>query len=238
MSEDTAIGYVYILENDSMPGTIKIGRTSRDSVERARELSSATGVPTPFKVAFELPSAEYEKLEREMHIRLANYRVASNREFFKYPVDKAISLLGKLETEKQNGIGTEVVRGENNFITRVLDFFRRFSQPKREESSKIEFKRKVAKTETAEKSSEFSTPNPSGTPQKSHIIIKDRTLQSEHNHNSGTPSLNGKPYYSEENGFYWAANHQGIAECVPQHIKRIIHHEELEIASTREALEQ
>jgi hypothetical protein len=50
--------------------------------------------------------------------------------------------------------------------------------------------------------------------------------------------LNGNPYYIEENGFYWAANHQGIAECVPQHIKRIIHNEELEIASTRDELEQ
>ena len=71
MPEEIAIGYVYILENDAMPGLIKIGKTSRDSVERARELSATTGVPTPFKVAFELSSEEYEKLEREMHNRLA-----------------------------------------------------------------------------------------------------------------------------------------------------------------------
>ena len=63
-------------------------------------------------------------------------------------------------------------------------------------------------------------------------------MQNEHSENMVEPSLNGNPYYSEENGFYWAANHQGIAECVPQHIKRIIHNEELEIASTRDELEQ
>ena len=51
------------------------------------------------------------------------------------------------------------------------------------------------------------------------------------------PSLNGNPYYSEQNGFYWAANHQGIAECVPQHVKHIISHEELEIKSSREQLQ-
>lgn len=105
MYEETAIGYVYILENDSMSGLIKIGKTSHNSSERARELSGTTGVPTPFKVVFEFRSKEYEKLEREMHSRLADYRVTSNREFFKYPVDKAISLLKKLDTEKQNGRG-------------------------------------------------------------------------------------------------------------------------------------
>ncbi|WP_266296794.1 hypothetical protein [Pectobacterium parmentieri] len=34
-----------------MSGSIKIGRTLRDSRLRARELSS-TGIPTPFQVAF------------------------------------------------------------------------------------------------------------------------------------------------------------------------------------------
>ena len=47
-------------------------------------------------------------------------------------------------------------------------------------------------------------------------------------------SLNGQPYYSEASGFYWAANHQGMAECVPQHVKRIISDEELQVQSNRE----
>ncbi len=49
--------------------------------------------------------------------------------------------------------------------------------------------------------------------------------------------LDDQPYYSEASGFYWAANHQGMAECVPQHVKRIISDEELQIQSNREQLQ-
>ncbi len=38
-------GYIYIISNPSMPGLVKIGRTSRDPQTRLRELNSATGVP-------------------------------------------------------------------------------------------------------------------------------------------------------------------------------------------------
>lgn len=116
-----------------------------------------------------------------------------------------------------------VVEGENNLVTRLLDFFRRFSRPKRSDGEDVD--------------GGSVAPTPPVTPPKPRIIIKDRPLQSEYRENTVEPSLNGKPYYSEQNGFSWAANHQGIAECVPQHIKRIIHNEELEILSTRDELE-
>lgn len=68
------MGYVYILQNDSMPGLLKIGKTARNSRERAKELSKSTGVPTPFRVVFDLSSDRYEILEREVHSKLARYR--------------------------------------------------------------------------------------------------------------------------------------------------------------------
>ena len=120
-----------------------------------------------------------------------------------------------------------VVKSENNVITHMLDFFRGISQLEREESSKIKSDGKVTEPQPSRKS---NPPN---------IIIQDRTLQNGNRENSTIePSLNGKPYYSEQNGFYWAANHQGIAECLPQHIKRIIHNEEVEIASTRDEIDE
>lgn len=88
-------GYVYILTNSSMPNLIKIGKTARDSRERAKELSK-TSVPTPFKVAFEIFSINYNELEKNIHDELSDFRVSSNREFFTYPLDKAILLLQKL----------------------------------------------------------------------------------------------------------------------------------------------
>lgn len=94
-------GYVYILVNPSMPGLIKIGRTLRDSRMRARELSS-TGVPTPFQVAFELFDEQHDDLEARIHCELTDYRISTSREFFRYPLDKAIALLIQLAKPIQN----------------------------------------------------------------------------------------------------------------------------------------
>jgi hypothetical protein len=92
-----ASGYVYILTNVSLPGMIKVGRTLRDSRSRARELFT-TGLPTPFQVAFEIFSDEHEKLEADFHQELHDFRISNNREFFKYPLDKAIALLQNLNS--------------------------------------------------------------------------------------------------------------------------------------------
>nr|WP_319573143.1 GIY-YIG nuclease family protein [uncultured Draconibacterium sp.] len=88
-------GYVYILTNSSMPDLIKIGKTARDSRTRAKELST-TSIPTPFKVAFEIFSSDYENIERKAHASLEDFRVNQNREFFRYPLNEAIELLQRL----------------------------------------------------------------------------------------------------------------------------------------------
>lgn len=93
------MGYVYILENDSMPGLIKIGKTARNSRERAKELSNSTSVPTPFKVVFELSSDKYEILEREVHSKLSRCRVGDNREFFKCTAKIAIKAIKEIHSE-------------------------------------------------------------------------------------------------------------------------------------------
>lgn len=93
------MGYVYILQNDSMPGLLKIGKTARNSRERAKELSSSTSVPTPFRVVFELSSDRYEILEREVHNKLARCRVGSKREFFKCTVGIAKKALKEVYSE-------------------------------------------------------------------------------------------------------------------------------------------
>ena len=93
------MGYVYILQNDSMPGLLKIGKTARNSRERAKELSSSTSVPTPFRVVFELSSDRYEILEREVHNKLSRHRVGDNREFFKCTAGIAIKAIQEIHSE-------------------------------------------------------------------------------------------------------------------------------------------
>ena len=120
-----------------------------------------------------------------------------------------------------------VVKNENNLITRLSDFFGQISQPKPDKSTEVKSVKPDGKTTETEMSRKPST------------IIKDRPLQNGNREDTTIkPGLNGKPYYSEQNGFYWAANHQGNAECVPQHIKRIIHNEEVEIATTRDEIDE
>lgn len=76
-------GFVYVLTNDLMPRCVKVGCTTRDPQQRARELSTSTGVPAPFRVA--LYGAADENLrghEAEMHLCLAPWRLTQSREFF------------------------------------------------------------------------------------------------------------------------------------------------------------
>ena len=77
-----ASGCIYILENDAMPGLYKIGWTERSPEERAKELSG-TGLPSPYRVAFSKSTNLTGEVEKEIHKHLDEYRLRSNREFFK-----------------------------------------------------------------------------------------------------------------------------------------------------------
>lgn len=74
-------GYVYILKNPSMPGLLKIGKTTRSVEQRCHELWQ-TGVPTPFEVVEEVCSPNCHELEAWMHNRFKDHRVTVSREFF------------------------------------------------------------------------------------------------------------------------------------------------------------
>jgi hypothetical protein len=77
-------GYIYCLTNASMPGIVKIGMTLDDPESRARELSSVTGVPTPFCVAISKRIVRPHEKERAIHDLLSTlgFRVNDKREFF------------------------------------------------------------------------------------------------------------------------------------------------------------
>lgn len=85
-------GYVYVLSNPSMPGVLKIGKTTRDVNARANELYQ-TGVPTPFKVEHHVYAPDCDHLEAAVHHHLAKDRPDPAREFFSTPLEAAIELI-------------------------------------------------------------------------------------------------------------------------------------------------
>lgn len=81
-------GHVYILKNKSMPGLLKIGKTTRSVQQRCDELWQ-TGVPTSFEVAHSVLSPDCDELESWVHKALSKYRVSDNREFFTVELNDA-----------------------------------------------------------------------------------------------------------------------------------------------------
>ncbi|WP_298127162.1 GIY-YIG nuclease family protein [Brevundimonas sp.] len=98
MFEETAPanpeGIVYVLTNEAMPGLVKIGRTSGETVERrVAELSRATGVPLPFRVAVARRVHDAAKVERALHVAFGRQRVNPSREFFTAEAFRLVELV-------------------------------------------------------------------------------------------------------------------------------------------------
>ena len=90
--------WVYVLSNASMPGALKIGYTKNNPIDRAKQLSSSTGVASPFVVEHAFQCFNAEALEGELHKFFVEYRVSNNREFFRVSLKeakKAIENLGQ-----------------------------------------------------------------------------------------------------------------------------------------------
>lgn len=84
-------GYVYVLTNPSMPGIVKIGKTTRTVQQRAEELWQ-TGVPTPFVIYGSVLAPNCHELESYAHSCFADRRVSFDREFFAVGPAEALSL--------------------------------------------------------------------------------------------------------------------------------------------------
>lgn len=92
-------GHIYILLNPAMPKLLKIGKTTKSPEARAAELSSSTGLPTAFVVAFDVFVADCDEGEVRAHAQLQTYRVAGGREFFAAPLKSAIAVLSRIAEE-------------------------------------------------------------------------------------------------------------------------------------------
>ncbi|GAA4092364.1 GIY-YIG nuclease family protein [Nonomuraea soli] len=83
------VGFVYVLSNESIPGIVKVGMTTKLAEDRARQLY-ATGVPLPFDVEFRALTSHPHEVEKRTHKFLKSFRVSPKREFFRVSPDLAI----------------------------------------------------------------------------------------------------------------------------------------------------
>lgn len=89
--------YVYVLVNKSVPNMVKIGMTTNTPEERAREISRATGVATPWIPVYSFQCYRSDLLESEIHEYLHHCRVNKHREMFaidSFTAQKVIEDLG------------------------------------------------------------------------------------------------------------------------------------------------
>lgn len=92
-----AKGFLYVAENSSMSGLLKIGCTEKIPTARLDELFT-TGVPEPFDVAYYALVQDSKKSEKAVHQLLSRYRYKANREFFALGVGAAVRAIQTIET--------------------------------------------------------------------------------------------------------------------------------------------
>jgi len=102
---------VYILTNQSMPDTIKIGIT--DNLERRVKELDNTSVALPFECYYAVEVKDASKIEKKIHEGLDDKRIRQNREFFNTSAEMAKSILeiaeimgGKEVTPKKDIVET------------------------------------------------------------------------------------------------------------------------------------
>lgn len=109
-------GIDYVLTNSAMPGLVKIGMTTRESIDtRMKELYS-TGVPVPFdcEYACEVKTSDCAKIEKALHTAFKPNRINDNREFFSIKAEQATAIL---ELFDHKDITNEVVAEIENDLT-------------------------------------------------------------------------------------------------------------------------
>jgi len=72
------IGFIYIMSNPSLPGQLKIGKTSKDPQLRLRRLSN-TSVPTKFSLDYFALVDDFDYVETQVHVMLSASRVDESR---------------------------------------------------------------------------------------------------------------------------------------------------------------
>lgn len=113
------MGIVYVLTNPAMEGLVKIGITTRSTLENRMGELYSTGVPVPFKCEIAVEVDDEMSVESVLHKAFAKFRVNPRREFFEVDpedIKPLIALLGKeisLDVDAVDVDGESRVAGED-----------------------------------------------------------------------------------------------------------------------------
>lgn len=113
-------GWVYIISNESFPGCIKIGHSSKDPIGRAQNLG--TGSPYPYTVEYAILTHNYKRIEKQIHSHLFEKR--EGKEWFKCTIPNAVSVIKKIAKEHfllEENHYMDRLKEENNYW--VNEFF-------------------------------------------------------------------------------------------------------------------
>lgn len=113
---ETSKGFVYIMINPSYGEEIvKIGKTTKEPEERAKELSSSTSVATPFIVVYKRAFNNCHIAEKMAHeiLESRGCRVNSNREFFAISIPDAINIILQLPDDAEEELAEDEYSDEN-----------------------------------------------------------------------------------------------------------------------------
>ena len=112
-------GYVYIMINASLPtNTLKIGITKRYPEERAKELSTSSGLLSDYIVAYDRRVNDCKLAEERIYAKLNGCRVTRHRndrsrEFFRLKLRNAIKVIDEIVDE----IGDNRPIGDENELS-------------------------------------------------------------------------------------------------------------------------
>jgi hypothetical protein len=111
---------IYVLINETMPGLVKIGLTTGESVEsRIASLSAASGIPLPFECYFAAEVTDCAKLEKTLHQLFSESRINPKREFFKVDPEKVVLAISIGGFKEVTPGATEIDKEEQEALDKV-----------------------------------------------------------------------------------------------------------------------
>jgi hypothetical protein len=111
---------IYILTNEAMPGLVKIGLTTGESIEsRIAQLSGATGIPLPFECYFAAEVKDCDRLEKTLHQLFSENRINPRREFFKVDPEKVVLAISIGEFKEVTPGATEIDKEDQEALAKA-----------------------------------------------------------------------------------------------------------------------